>query len=253
MMGTSLTTKVMLCRTKDPTSPIDEHREMFIANLQKIEELCSQLELSQSRHLASDIQELLRDDQSQTYPMVAASLDNLSTVIMNEARFRLFLSVPADLAEYYDNSRLFGDAVFNTFPSAIHDIQESGNCLACGNDSAAVFHLMRVAEHGLRSIAKKVGIKLTDKGKPQPIEFATWDKVITAINNKIAAVRTLPQGPKKNRNLRFYSDAAENCTYIRDIWRNEISHTRKRYNSAEAMGVLTRVRDFMRLLAERKP
>ena len=98
-------------------------------------------------------------------------------------------------------------------------------------------------------LLKKSGVKLTDKGKPQSIEFATWDKVITGIKTKIADVRLLPQGLRKNRNLQFYSDAAENCTYIRDIWRNEISHTRKNYNEGEAIGILKRVEDFMRLLA----
>ena len=160
---------------------------------------------------------------------------------------------PEELSKYYDKGKLFGDAVFDAFPSARFDIREAGNCLACDNNTAVVFHLMRVAEHGLRSIAKKVGIKLTDKGKPQPIEFATWDKVITAINNKITAARTLPQGPKKTKSLQFYANAAENCTYIRDIWRNEISHTRKSYDDFEAKAVLSRVRDFMRLLAESEP
>ena len=137
----------------------------------------------------------------------------------------------------------------DTFPEATADTESAIECYALEQPTAAVFHMMRMAEHGLRAIAKKVGVRLTDKGKPQPLEYATWDKVITAINNKIAAARLLPQGPKKNQKLRFYSDAAENCTYIRDLWRNETSHTRKRYNSAEAWGVINRVRDFMELLA----
>jgi hypothetical protein len=110
---------------------------------------------------------------------------------------------------------------------------------------------MRVAEYGLRYVAKKAGVKLTDKGKSQPIEYATWDKVIAEIKKQITAARALSHGPKKNMKLQFYSDAAENLTYIRDIWRNEISHTRKSYNEAEALGVLTRVRDFMELLASK--
>jgi hypothetical protein len=51
---------------------------------------------------------------------------------------------------------------------------------------------IRVAEFGLRNIARKVGVRLTDKHKPQPIEYATWDKVITAIKNKHTAAHAMP-------------------------------------------------------------
>jgi hypothetical protein len=113
--------------------------------------------------------------------------------------------------------------------------------------------MMRVAEMGLRNIAKKVGVKLIDKGKPQPIEYATWDKVIQGVNAKIIAARALPHGPRKNKNLQFYSQAADQIIYIRDTWRTEVSHTRKSYNDGEAFGVITRVREFMELLATNKP
>jgi hypothetical protein len=150
--------------------------------------------------------------------------------------------------KYFEQERLFGDAVYETFEKARQDIKDSGNCLAAGLSTACVFHLTRVAEFGLRHIAAKVGVKLKDKGKPQPIEYATWDKVITAIQIKIKDARQLPQGPQKIRRLAFFSDAAEQCSYIKDLWRNEVSHTRKRYNENEALRVMQRIRDFLQLL-----
>src|SRR5260370_9891902 len=95
---------------------------------------------------------------------------------------------------------------------------------------------MRVAEVGLRSIASKVKVSLKDKGKRQPVEFATWDKVIQGINAKIATARTsFPQGRQKSKKLQFYSVAAAQSIYIRDLWPTHVSHTRKRYNQNETL------------------
>ena len=55
---------------------------------------------------------------------------------------------------YYKAERPFGDAVFDAFPSARFDIPEAGTCLAVGCNVAAAFHLMRVAEVGMRELGK---------------------------------------------------------------------------------------------------
>jgi hypothetical protein len=106
---------------------------------------------------------------------------------------------------------------------------------------------MRVAEYGLRKLAKQLKVTLRQDGKIQPIEYADWNKVITAIKNKIAEIRRLPSGPKREKALQFYSDAADRCEYMKDIWRNELAHTRRLYNKAETSAVITRVRLFIEL------
>jgi hypothetical protein len=158
-----------------------------------------------------------------------------------------FLSPPT--GKYFEQEKLFGDLVYDKIEEARQDVKDAGNCLAAGLPTACVFHLMRTAEFGLRKIAAKVGVKLKIKGKRQPIEFATWGEVIQGIKTALASVRTLPHGSRKNRKLQFYSDAAEHCTYIKDVWRNEVSHTRKRYAESEALEVMQRLRHFMSLLA----
>jgi hypothetical protein len=109
---------------------------------------------------------------------------------------------------------------------------------------------MRVAEFGLRRLAKNLRVALTDKGKRCPIEYKDWDKVITACRSKIAEARTLPVGAKKEKLLQHYSRAADSCEYMKDIWRNEVSHTRRRYRKQEALGVIERVKEFVQPLAK---
>jgi hypothetical protein len=109
---------------------------------------------------------------------------------------------------------------------------------------------MRVCEYGLRAVAVKLEVELTDKGMPQPIEFAVWDKTITACRNKISEIRKLPSGTQKHEELQLDTDIADRAEYIKDLWRNDVSHARRRYQQIEALGVLERVRGFMEL-AER--
>jgi hypothetical protein len=63
------------------------------------------------------------------------------------------------LAGYFlEESILFDDGVAdrvieNAFPSARMDFVEAGRCLALGRNNASVYHLMCVAEIGLRALA----------------------------------------------------------------------------------------------------
>lgn len=186
---------------------------------------------------------------SMTWDRVLTELTFLRQTIEADLEKHLFAFVMPDKAKVLIELPEKWKLALGEFPEIAKDLQSAAECYALGQDMGCVFHLMRVAEHGLRAIARKVGVKLTDKGKPQPIEYATWDKVIAGIGSQIQRARALPQGPRKNSRLQFYSNAAENCTYIKDVWRNETSHTRKWYNDAEALGILNRVKDFMQMLA----
>jgi hypothetical protein len=139
--------------------------------------------------------------------------------------------------------------VFKVLPECKPDVLDAHLARMVELDTATVFHMMRVAEFGLRRMAKQVKVKLTHKGHPMPIEFADWEKVIVAIKNKIDKVRQTKIGPTRAAQLEMYSDAADHCVFMKDIWRNNISHVRKPYKPSEALAVIERVRDFMRFIA----
>ncbi len=178
--------------------------------------------------------------------------------IRNDLTIRLshlkFAYIPSPNDKYFEQDKLFGEKVYDHFDSARLDIKDAGNCIAAELYTAAVFHLMRVAEFGLRYVADKLNVELFDKGNPRPIEYATWDKVLQGIQGKIKLIREKQShGPQKNEELQFYSNAGENAMFIKDLWRNDASHTRKRYNEQEALGVFTRIKDFMVGLAAGNP
>lgn len=143
---------------------------------------------------------------------------------------------------------IFGETAVKAFPKAELDYEEACKCIVAGRATAAIFHLMRVAEHGLRALSKRLKITVTHSGRPYPLELADWETALTAIKNKIVAIRQLPKGTKKQTQLELYSDAADHCVFMKDIWRNNVSHTRRPYKPSEAQAALERVRDFMDFL-----
>jgi hypothetical protein len=144
----------------------------------------------------------------------------------------------------------WGD-VLSTIPDSKRDVEDAHIALMVELHTATVFHLMRVTEYGLRVLAKKIRVlsALRHKGSIVPIEYADWQKVITALKNKLEAIGKVRLGPKRQAQLEKYSDAADHCVFLKDIWRNTISHARKPYNGTEALAVLERVRDFMLFVA----
>jgi hypothetical protein len=138
--------------------------------------------------------------------------------------------------------------VWEKIPKCRYDAEEAIYCYALERDTAVYFHSMRVAEQGLRRLAKRLRVTLTHKGARQPIESADWNDVITGINNKIKTIRNLPRIPKREIQLDIYSDAADHCTFMKDIWRNKVSHSGKPYKPSEALSAMERVRDFMQFL-----
>jgi hypothetical protein len=219
--------------------------------------VCSNFQCDQSLvHQIRDVEASVKDETPDGVREsdIAAKLGLIIAGVQNNLESRAFLFVPRHMVTYYDNHLLFGPGFLDAYPNdAVRDMVQAGTCYSARLATACVFHSMRVAEHGLRKLARHVGAKITDKGKPCRIEYGTWDKVIQAIKNKIATARQRPSGPARQRRLEFYSAAADHCEYMKDIWRNEVSHTRREYKQAEALAVLNRVKDFVLLLVDPMP
>lgn len=212
-----------------------------------VDQVCA-IELMAARDRCDKLHVCLRDGL--TWGELRTQAKVLREAIESELQYRRFAYVPTGNALLHDKFALNWDAIWSRFPASKEDSLRAADCYALEQDTACVFHLMRVSEIGLRAIAKKMRVTLKDKGKPMPVEFATWDKVINGIRTKITQAHAMSKSVRRAKQLQFYSDAADRCTYIRDIWRNEAAHTRKNYNHGEALGVLTRVREFMELLAK---
>ncbi len=185
-----------------------------------------------------------------TFRDLRSEIDALLHAITSELKLRYFAFVPTRKAELLDHCVREWASIWKKFPKSEIDARAAIECYALEHDTACIFHLMRCSEHGLRALATKLKVKLTHKGKNHPVEFADWDKVITEVNNSIARARGLPHGSKRAKQLKFCSDAADHCLYMKEL-RNEVSHARKHYNDGESLGEIRRVHGFMAFLASR--
>ena len=133
------------------------------------------------------------------------------------------------------------------FPNSLTDMRQAGNCIALGLDTAAVFHLMRVVEWGLRALCKNLKVSEIKKG---PIEYATWDAILEKLPDVVdAKLRVMSRGPKKQKAQEFYHPTLKEINGFKDAWRNHVMHVRREYMSKDAEAISAHVDRFMNLLA----
>lgn len=144
--------------------------------------------------------------------------------LIAEAINRKFVSVLPDRAKYLGQEEPFGKQVYDAFPSARFDITEAGNCLACGINSAAGFHLMRAAEIGLWELGMDRQIPLAQAGK---IEFSEWGIIIRELEAAVQAITQWPNCPTKEDAHKFYNSALVEIRAFNDGWRRHLAHVRK--------------------------
>jgi hypothetical protein len=168
----------------------------------------------------------------------------LSRAISQELAERKLVFISPEKVQFLEQEALFGDEVNEAFPSAKAEIKDAGNCLAAELPNAAVFHLMRVAELGLRALAKSVKAK-----PPVQIEFATWGQVLAAVERELDDLKG--KTVAKDRKAQFYSGLILEIRAFSHLWRNPVMHARSRYDDQQAQSAFNHVRAFMKKLSER--
>ena len=177
--------------------------------------------------------------------------------IVLELHDHRFLRVAKNRASLLENPPLLGTEVANAFPSSVPDAREAGNCLAADCNTAAVFHLMRAVEWGLRALAANLGFKRV-KGKIKrsgrivyvPVEYSEWERILDEMQQRVDnKIQKLKRGAEKQRLQEFYYPALQDIRGLRDAWRNHVMHSRAEYTDKDADAVLSHVRRLMSNLA----
>jgi hypothetical protein len=144
---------------------------------------------------------------------------------------------------------LFGADVSKAFPSARYDLREAGNCYAVDCNTAAIFHLMRVSEYGLRALARDRRVTVPSG----VLELATWEQIIKSLEEAELAIQKYTKTIAREAQFEFYHGVMMEFRSFKNIWRNRYSHTRAGFTEddegREADRVMQRVGDFMKRLA----
>jgi hypothetical protein len=168
------------------------------------------------------------------------ALRSVAERFYDELENKKFIYVPDELAVLYAQEALFGKPVFNKFKNARDDIKNAGSCLAIGQATAAVFHLMRAMEVSVRHLARRPHINITIT--PQ----TTWRQITGAMDVKIKAMpEKTPREKEKREN---WESARANLHHVGSVWRNGTMHPAKTYTPSQAREVLEACRVFMTAL-----
>jgi hypothetical protein len=189
----------------------------------------------------------IETESTLTLAEALAVLAELQKDVLVELMTPVFLAIPAEKREFFRQTKpAFGQEVYDTFSDARDDIADATRCIALDEPKAAVFHLMCVLEHGLRTLAKQLKI---NKG----VEIKEWSTIIDDIEREIKAMRKLKRTPARDKKSQFYSEAASGFIHYRDAWRNHAIHSRGEYNEQRAMVIWENVRALMHHLATKSP
>jgi hypothetical protein len=180
---------------------------------------------------------------------IAPECIQLRIRIEEELRRKDFLFVSEEMTELYNKCDPRRDAVKGTdpfelgnkFKKAHADIASAGRCLAVGESTACVFHLMRGMEVAVRDLSSRPQMKLTIT--PQ----TTWRQLTNLMDGKIAKMPDNTNKLKRKKNQ--WEEARANLHHIGSVWRNNTMHPATSYTPSQAKDVFEACRVFMTALS----
>ena len=179
---------------------------------------------------------------------LATEIKCLFELIKSEAGERWVCRIKRNKMETYNAELDAWSTIGGRFKSIEPDIIAALKCYLVDENTAAIFHMMRVAEIGLRAIAKERRIKLP---KGHHIDWADWNDLLQELHKKVELLANKKRGPARDAALAFYRGAMGHFEAFKDEYRNNVMHARKQYDEIKALSVLRHVREFMLILASK--
>jgi hypothetical protein len=217
--------------------------------LLRLRDLCQQAGFSDAARKAYGAYASL-DDRDLDASTASAELKHVYDAVVHDLGRFSFVSIPPELRDY-QGAIQFKDAIARFPNDALQDMVCAGDCLAAGQPTASVFHLMRVAEWGLRSVAKDLKVFRVRKNKKfVPIEWATWEGYLRALRPASKArIEGMRPGPKQQSAQEYYGAVLDEIDNLRETFRNHVMHTRRMYRTDETKVIFGRVTRLMNRIA----
>jgi hypothetical protein len=225
-----------------PPPLVPKHmQEMIKTRHEFIVHMCNPLLLEKTDARLTRISIML--NRQYTYDEVAREYQTLYEAIEDDIRTERFYHYNRDKALLV--LKIQGDwaPTLAAFKSAKKDVEEAVDCYALEHETACVFYLMRILEHGLRELAAAVNMTF---------DIQQWQTIIESIESQIRDFgNNWKASPTKTEWMNFYSEAARHFFFLKDAWRNHVSHNRVTYDATSAKGAIEHIRDFMNHLSSR--
>jgi hypothetical protein len=243
--------------TKDARRAFDENSQMdkvaiglCLDRAKELKRLLDQLGVTLG---SMSVERLIKELENTWYPPTYGTIRDIISDIESRVRDQLSLvkvyTLDSRKAEFFEPGEpLLGLIVGLNFPGATYEAHQAGKCLAIGCDTAAVFHMMRIMEIGLRSVARCLEI-------PDPTKAAerNWGAMLRDIKKDMES--RSGQSPtkawKNPDDKEFFESVYASIDAVRVAWRNTTMHVEIKYTPDEAEHILGAVKGFMKKLASR--
>ena len=192
-----------------------------------------------------DITRLPDDKKGDAFKRTSAELrarfDNLSSVIHSELQSRHLYAIEMEKQAYCTAEWLQDSPIFTSFPRAFQELQSAGRCYAYGECTAAVFHLMRVIDSGLRLVYESLG---------ETYDARNWDGIAKKIESDMGKKHQDKTDSWRAKEP-FYSGILTDIRSISRAHRNPALHEiERKYPDADARYLIDVTKAFMSHLSE---
>lgn len=222
-------------------------------NLDNLVVQCKAIGLCDSADSITEFRNSFAPKWGPTYERVGWHLDEIAKGIQREMKRTLFLFVPLERAQWYQAPRKDWDKALERFGEKIaFDVEESAKCFACDRYTAAVFHVMRVAEFGALAVGDLLEMKDAKPG---------WHGVLERMR-QILAKKYADLTPCELKHHKLLESLMPLMEAMQSSWRYKIIHPANElalvFGPGEvqpcvAQDILTTTRAFMRTLALELP
>lgn len=217
--------------------------------LKRLSEHLSTLDASVTIIAVQEAEETINRTDS-TWRNAKSCTEDISNCLRRELSLTtLFVLESKERTYYVSKEPSFGADVALKYPTmAVFEIDEAAKCFALGRSTAAVFHLMRIMEIGIRTTARCLGIL-------DPIKAGdrNWGNILKDIKADLDAHNG--QNPTKTwaaaNDKDLFESVYVSLDAVRVAWRNTTMHVENKYTADEAEHIFVAVRGFMRRLASR--
>lgn len=246
----SLTVTTSLCLGTNDAAPLArEWRELILKDVRNLLGECERLGLLvPSEHCRGAIEMLNMGGGPGETGGIVRIASMIANTIQIEMKAKRYFALKPEMLRFYEPSEpIFGLDFQNKFTSAAFEIDEAAKCHALDRHTATVFHLMRVMEIGVRSVARCLSI-------PDPIKDAdrNWGRLLEKIKQEMDQRNALrPALWSAASDREFFAEVYVSLDAVRVAWRNTTMHVESKYTADEAEHIFVAVRGFMKKLASR--
>jgi hypothetical protein len=223
--------------------------DKLVNDIAHIQSICSRIELATTAKVLENAIPSLIDGI--TWSDARSFYECFHTTFAAELDAQLFLFMPSDQAGFYSEDEPGAEVADSlqlldkNFPNAHTDLCKAGSCFASGMFTASVYHLMRVAELGLVSVAVSLNV-------PEGQRMG-WDVLLRECYSKMKEIESGKAKPPNWKDRReAYSSLLSLFELVKNGWRNPVSHIPRVYDKPKAKRMFSHIHSLMETLKSAK-